>query len=96
MTEHNFAAVKILSKIACLLTYKKEKIRVLQFLKFVLKGMGGILRMNLIAFILCFSKGSDQEDDHNITTLYFYRPELFTGNKLLGVINENSQLNLKM
>lgn len=96
MTEDNFAALKILSKTACLLTYKKEKIWASEFLKFVLKGMGGILRMTLIAFILCFSKGSVQQDDYNITTLYSYRSEVFTGNKLLGVINENSQLNLKM
>lgn len=56
MIKANFAAIKILSKIACLLTYKKEKIWVLEFLKVcVVKGVDAILRINLIAFVLCIS-----------------------------------------
>jgi len=31
-----------------------------------------------IAFVLCFSKGSVQQHDYKITTLYFYRLEVFT------------------
>lgn len=50
----NFAAIKILSKVACFLTYKKKKISLLKV--GVLKGMGGILRVTLTAFVL--SKGS--------------------------------------
>lgn len=65
----NFAAIKILSKTACFLTYKKEKTSVLRVLKVgILKKMGGILKVNRTAFVL--SRGSLQQHDYRITVLF--------------------------